>query len=213
MGKRIKLQKYKKKKAILDAAEEIIARNGFKAMTMDEVAKKADVAKGTLYLYFKDKNSLCAAVNARLNNQMNSVVKNKMNSHKTGSEKIIAYGTGIIEYCKVNPQKCKAATELYQMPLDDLEDINVQNFLQESNQMVQMIADAYRQGIDEGSIREDVDPIPTAIFNRMAFINAFIPTPEHKILLKINNFSQERYLTVAWNLINRSTHIKPSIRE
>ena len=44
--------------AIVEAAmDEFIAR-GFAATRLDDVAKRAGVAKGTLYLYFKDKESM-----------------------------------------------------------------------------------------------------------------------------------------------------------
>src|SRR6201997_1305690 len=44
--------------AIVDAAmEEFIAR-GFAATRLDDVAKRAGVAKGTIYLHFKDKESM-----------------------------------------------------------------------------------------------------------------------------------------------------------
>ncbi|WP_312011473.1 MULTISPECIES: TetR/AcrR family transcriptional regulator [unclassified Bradyrhizobium] len=44
--------------AIIEAAmDEFIAR-GFAATRLDDVAKRAGVAKGTLYLYFKDKESM-----------------------------------------------------------------------------------------------------------------------------------------------------------
>src|SRR6476646_1480900 len=44
--------------AIVDAAlDEFIAR-GFAATRLDDVAKRAGVAKGTIYLHFKDKESM-----------------------------------------------------------------------------------------------------------------------------------------------------------
>src|SRR5215472_6338483 len=44
--------------AIVDAAlNEFIAR-GFTATRLDDVAKRAGVAKGTIYLHFKDKESM-----------------------------------------------------------------------------------------------------------------------------------------------------------
>jgi AcrR family transcriptional regulator len=44
--------------AIIDAAmEEFIAR-GFAATRLDDIAKRAGVAKGTIYLHFKDKESM-----------------------------------------------------------------------------------------------------------------------------------------------------------
>jgi AcrR family transcriptional regulator len=44
--------------AILDAALDEFSARGFEAARLDDVAKRAGVAKGTIYLYFKDKESL-----------------------------------------------------------------------------------------------------------------------------------------------------------
>ena len=44
--------------AILDAALDEFSVRGFAATRLDDVAKRADVAKGTIYLHFKDKESL-----------------------------------------------------------------------------------------------------------------------------------------------------------
>src|SRR5262245_29790258 len=44
--------------AILDAALEEFAAKGFAAARLDEVANRAGVAKGTIYLYFEDKEAL-----------------------------------------------------------------------------------------------------------------------------------------------------------
>ena len=59
------------KKALLDqmmqekicnAAADVIIENGFEQLTMDKVAERANVAKGTLYNYFKDKSELLVSV-------------------------------------------------------------------------------------------------------------------------------------------------------
>jgi AcrR family transcriptional regulator len=44
--------------AILAAAFEVFADHGFAAARLEDVARKAGVAKGTLYLYFPDKEAL-----------------------------------------------------------------------------------------------------------------------------------------------------------
>ena len=44
--------------AILDAALDEFSARGFAAARLDDVAKRAGVAKGTIYLHFKDKESL-----------------------------------------------------------------------------------------------------------------------------------------------------------
>jgi AcrR family transcriptional regulator len=48
----------KRREAILAAALEEFASSGFAAARLDDVARRADVAKGTIYLYFRDKESL-----------------------------------------------------------------------------------------------------------------------------------------------------------
>jgi AcrR family transcriptional regulator len=47
---------------ICGAALEVFAEKGFAAARLDEIAKRAGVSKGTLYLYFKDKEDLFRAV-------------------------------------------------------------------------------------------------------------------------------------------------------
>jgi AcrR family transcriptional regulator len=44
------------------AALEVFAEKGFAAARLDEIARRAGVSKGTLYLYFKDKDDLFRAV-------------------------------------------------------------------------------------------------------------------------------------------------------
>ncbi|HXW21862.1 MAG TPA: TetR/AcrR family transcriptional regulator [Rhodomicrobium sp.] len=48
--------------AILAAALDIFSENGFAAARLEDVAQKAGVAKGTLYLYFPDKEALFEAL-------------------------------------------------------------------------------------------------------------------------------------------------------
>jgi AcrR family transcriptional regulator len=47
-----------KKTEIAKAAKDLFTNFGYKAVSMDSIASRAQVAKGTLYLYFKDKEAL-----------------------------------------------------------------------------------------------------------------------------------------------------------
>lgn len=60
-GKHVRTRKVEpqaRRQAILDAALAIFAERGFDAARLDDVAARAGVAKGTLYLYFHDKEAL-----------------------------------------------------------------------------------------------------------------------------------------------------------
>ncbi len=51
-------RKVERREAILAAALEEFSARGFAATRLDDVARRAGVAKGTIYLYFRDKESL-----------------------------------------------------------------------------------------------------------------------------------------------------------
>ncbi len=47
-----------KEERIIKAATELIFAKGFEATKMDEIAQRADVSKGSLYLHFKTKDEI-----------------------------------------------------------------------------------------------------------------------------------------------------------
>jgi AcrR family transcriptional regulator len=55
-------QKQHRQEEILTAAFEVFAAHGFEAARIDDVAQLAGIAKGTIYLYFRDKEQLFRAV-------------------------------------------------------------------------------------------------------------------------------------------------------
>ncbi|HEY0331640.1 MAG TPA: TetR/AcrR family transcriptional regulator [Rhodopseudomonas sp.] len=77
-GKRVREQE-RRRQAILDAAFVQFTNEGFAATRLDAVAEAAGVAKGTIYLFFKDKEDLfektvLAAIGPTLSN-LDSVVE------------------------------------------------------------------------------------------------------------------------------------------
>lgn len=57
----MKEKKKAKRVAILDAALDIFSQKGFQDTKIIEISRKADVADGTIYLYFKNKDDLFMA--------------------------------------------------------------------------------------------------------------------------------------------------------
>ena len=54
------MAKDNKREKILNALEQLLPGKRFHEITLDEVARAAQVGKGTIYLYFKDKDALFA---------------------------------------------------------------------------------------------------------------------------------------------------------
>lgn len=51
-----------KREQILDGAQCVFMREGFDAASMNDIAREAGVSKGTLYVYFRNKEDLFAAI-------------------------------------------------------------------------------------------------------------------------------------------------------
>jgi len=51
----------RRRESILEAAREAFSRLGFAAATVEDVAQRADIGKGTLYLYFRSKEEIYLA--------------------------------------------------------------------------------------------------------------------------------------------------------
>ena len=62
-------------KRTVRAAEELFKKIGFRAVTMELVAREANIAKATLYSYFKNKDELYVEVSARLARLMKSGIE------------------------------------------------------------------------------------------------------------------------------------------
>ena len=58
-------KKEERERRILDAAEELLQRWGYRKVTLEDIARKAGVAKGTIYLSWKTREELFMAVIGR----------------------------------------------------------------------------------------------------------------------------------------------------
>jgi AcrR family transcriptional regulator len=58
-------EKEKRRNDILDAAEKLLREKSFEEITMDEIAERVTLSKGTLYLYFASKKELSLAIHHR----------------------------------------------------------------------------------------------------------------------------------------------------
>ena len=93
-----------KEKRILEASYSLLTEKGFKDTTIQEIVDRAKVAKGTFYLYFKDKydveKKLIINISKNLfENAIKEVNEKKLNDF---SDKIIAIIDYVIDYLKDN---------------------------------------------------------------------------------------------------------------
>ena len=83
---------------ILAAARSLLEQRGPEAMTMEEIAAAAGVAKGTVYLYFQSKDHLIQALIARVGENLIQDVEASLQAPGTPPEKLIRMVSVLLEY-------------------------------------------------------------------------------------------------------------------
>ena len=68
---------------ILDAADRLLARYGYRKMTMDDIAQEVGIGKGTIYLHFKSKEEIALARVDRIVDRLNERLRGI--AHSNGS--------------------------------------------------------------------------------------------------------------------------------
>src|SRR3954452_10448904 len=84
--------------SIRDAAMRVIARRGMSAATMQEIADEAGVAKGTIYLYFKDRDELVEKTFETAITQLHERVDAAMSGDGPFATRLRAMMTAAIEF-------------------------------------------------------------------------------------------------------------------
>jgi AcrR family transcriptional regulator len=73
---------------VIRAAEELFKKVGFRAVTMEMVAREANVAKATLYAYFKNKDELFIGVSARMARLIRGAVERALSTDAPLDERL-----------------------------------------------------------------------------------------------------------------------------
>ncbi len=153
-----------RREAILDAAQELVAAEGYHGMRMDGVAEAAELSKGTLYLYFENKDALCAGVATRLLDTLLPVVEEALNDASTGLDAVQRLLQRYYDFTQEHPHHFRFAIEWLsagERMDDSTEDFQI--YRGRVGQMLSLVVASLKRGQVDGSIRSDVDPLPQAI--------------------------------------------------
>jgi len=102
---------YERRRAsILRAAREVFSRLGFAVATVDDVAERAAIAKGTLYLYFRSKEEIYLACLLEEVHELMRRSREEMESKPDLRSKLEAYFRVRFEFC----EKHEAFYRIYQ---------------------------------------------------------------------------------------------------
>lgn len=153
-----------RRQSILDAAERIMCRVGFASTTMDDVAAEAELSKGTLYLYFDNKDALCAAIAERALSKLRPQMREAMQSEPTGLAQLRCGVSLQAEFFREHPHLYRMMVSWLLIGLQASEEApSFAAYREAIGRGVSLALEAIELGKRDGTIREDVDPLHFAV--------------------------------------------------
>lgn len=102
--------------AIMTAALELVAVQGFHGTPISQIAKQADVGVGSIYRYFADKDELIHAIHARLDERLIQDLSQGGDTGLSDQKRFIQLVGKLIRYLISNPLEFKFLEQYYNSP-------------------------------------------------------------------------------------------------
>ena len=154
MPRNAKTSKVEKRNRIIDAAVLVFSENGYHQARVSEIAKKAGVADGTIYLYFRNKEDLLLCVFEKKMGDLIQELRTSLEDVLDPFEKIRIFANQHFEQIQKHPH----IAQVLQVELRQS-----QRFIREYRpeklwEYLSILGAAIREGQQQGAIRKDVDP-------------------------------------------------------
>ncbi len=198
------------KQNIIAAAKDLFQEKGVKDTTVDDIAKKAEYSKSTLYVYFRSKEEI---YNYIISEYM-SLLKDSLFEaiHMTSSVR-----DGYFAICNTLRQSYEAhpsyfdsiLSEISVEPKDLMNDAILAKTFETGEEINLMMKEWIEQGIAQKEVRSDIDPFNTT-FVLWISICSIISTANNKesYLQKVKNTSLQDFLQYSFEMLLSSIYIK-----
>lgn len=153
-----------KRTAILKAAMELIAENGFHGAPTAMIASRAGVGTGTIYRYFTDKDMLIEEVYRDVESRLYPALMEGYPADQSVQRRLDHYYTGLLRFFIYNPMEFKFLGQFYNSPYGVA--LRRDKIFAEtnSNDRCETIKSLFEQGVAEGTIKDLPLAIIFAIF-------------------------------------------------
>jgi len=201
--------------SIVDAAEKLFFAKGFAATTIDEIAEAAELSKGTIYLYFKNKEEIYAAIVRRGMRILTDLSDAAVAAAPTGAQKIRALGQALLTFYERHPRHFRALFYHHESPACPLPgrdpgDPLIEALVSDRDKLYAFGVEAIRGGIADGSIRPDADPVKaTIILVGMILGLIRMVAVEEEFLHQRFNLNGDDLIKAAFEMLGRPLAIRP----
>ena len=164
---RRKKEKEQRRKVILRAAQQLFYKKGFRSVTVESIAKQARLSKGTVYLYFNNKEELYAQVLLNEVEKFQERVSNIVETRGSASEMLYDYAHIYSDFF-LKERELFRILMTFMLHTDDLRfsDEMRQRMIQATAQTVEIIDRIFQYGLSTGEFtcRESIRKSRNAVW-------------------------------------------------
>jgi AcrR family transcriptional regulator len=168
--------KAQRRASILQAASQVFARKGYETTALDEVAREAGMAKGTLYLYFKDKEALYLQTVLHVLESLESFLVEQVAQQPQALEKLRVFARGQLVFFARNQDTLRLFAALFTPGLANLQKRLIRPLLQKRARLIAYLSALVDEGKRQGGIRRDVESQSIAL-SFLGMVNQAIHSP------------------------------------
>jgi len=192
IAERRKREKEQRRADILDAAQRLFFSRSFEDVSMDDIAREVELNKATLYLYFKNKEDLYATVVLRGIEILKAKYTRCMDTDAPGVVKVALMGQAYFQFSQEYPEYLRMI-HFYGSERFSKENPCNADIGKGYGVCRLILRDAVQQGIDDGSIRSDLDPFLTSMYLMISFMNNLSMESKWKQVIEAEGFSFDQY--------------------
>jgi AcrR family transcriptional regulator len=149
--------KVEKRACILKAAGQVFARKGYETTVLEEVAREAGLAKGTLYLYFKDKEALYLQTVLHALESLERYVMEQVAGQPLAVEKLRVFACSLLDFFVRNQETLRLFAALFTPGVADLHRKLIRPLLEKRTRLVMNVSALVDEGKRLGAIRRDLE--------------------------------------------------------
>lgn len=147
---------------IVDAAEKLFFAEGYEKVHMNDIAREAEMARGTLYQYFKNKEDIYASIALRAAKMINERFQKLLSQDLTGIDKVRWVCRFYYDFYLENPGYYNAYYHSQMFEIDDSKTLKELQKIRKTS--FKWAVNSIRDGIEDGTLRDDIDPVVTALY-------------------------------------------------
>lgn len=156
-------EREQRRRTILDAAKGLFLERGLDDTPMAEIARAAELSKGTLYLYFSSKEELVFALILESLQELKARIRTAADEADSGYERVRAMVDAYRRFYAERSDYVHLYQFLdYQVHFLTEPDSTAYRCFRQSDEIKEIIVEVLHRGQADGSVRSDLDPQKTA---------------------------------------------------